>query len=68
MTDSQHNIQPKPTPFIPLSPASQGGHINVLYYDSSVDELDIIDCASCRLNAALGLSDLLKEWDNPQPL
>lgn len=60
MTDSLHNPR-----FIPFPMASQGGRFNVLYYDSSVSEVDILDCAICRLNATIGLSDVLKSWDNP---
>lgn len=65
MTDSQPTIPVNTSRFVPLPSASQGGRLRVLYYDSTASEIDILDCATCRLNAALGLNEALKDWDNP---
>lgn len=60
MTDSHCNSQ-----FIPLDKPSQGTRIKVLYFDSHAPHIDILECATRRLNAALGLSEILQSLDEP---
>ncbi|AWM80970.1 hypothetical protein DKL61_11780 [Gammaproteobacteria bacterium ESL0073] len=60
MTDSPCSSQ-----FIPLDKPSQGTRVAVLYFDSDAPHIDILECATRRLNAALGLSEVLQSLEEP---
>lgn len=60
MTDSQSSSR-----FIPLDSLSQGTRFAVLYFYSHAPNLDVLDCATRRLNAALGLSEVLQSLEEP---
>lgn len=62
MTNSENTPR-----FIPLNQSSQCNNTNVLYYDKHTPIESILECATGRLSAILGLVESLHEYNNPPP-